>query len=281
MMVQSAPEGEPHFVSTMQDHMSFCGQMARAFGNGCFEPLAPFEEVVYVVENHDRGWDDYDQHPGLDPDTRLPYLMARTPPVDAVKTNRGSPAFNEAHHPYCGLLSSMHTWGLYNRRYGFTQFVVRTRKTISIPVSDENKSMIQSMLDAEVARQARLKQKLSAMSGAYPWGADEKRIVQNYKQLQFFDTLALYFHLSCAAERATETFICVPAGAEQDESVTVRKIDESTYSLDPFPFRSDALELTCGGRYMRPYPAERDPADLARVLQALPADMQKVRLVPA
>jgi hypothetical protein len=281
MMVQSAPEGEPHFVSTMQDHMSFCGRMARAFGNERFEPLTPFDEVVFVVENHDRGWDDYDQHPGLDPDTRLPYLMARTPPVDAVKTNRGSPAFNEAHHPYCGLLSSMHTWGLYNRRYGFTQFVVRTRKTISIPVSDENKSMIQSMLDAEVARQARLKQKLSAMSGAYPWGADEKRIVQNYKQLQFFDTLALYFHLSCAAERETETFICVPAGAEQDESVTVRKIDESTYSLDPFPFRSDALELTCGGRYMRPYPAERDPADLARVLQALPADMQKVRLVPA
>ena len=280
MMVQSAPEGEPHFVSTMRDHMSFCGRMARAFGNDRFEPIVPFDEVVYVVENHDRGWDDYDQHPGLDPDTRMPYLMARTPPVDAVKTNKGSPDYNEAHHPYCGLLSSMHTWGLYNKRYGFTQFVVRTRKTISIPVSEENKALIQSMLDGELARQARLKPRLSAMSGTYPWGSDERRIIQNYKHLQFFDTLALYFHLSCAAERGTETFICVPAGAEQDESVTVRKLDERTYSVDPFPFRDDVLELTCGGRYMRPYPADRDPADLARVLYALPVDQQTVHLVP-
>jgi hypothetical protein len=33
-----------------------CGQMARAFGNERFEPPAPFGEVVYIVENHDRGW---------------------------------------------------------------------------------------------------------------------------------------------------------------------------------------------------------------------------------
>jgi hypothetical protein len=32
---------------------------------------------------------------------------------------------------------------------------------------------------------------------------------------------------------------------------------------------------------MQPYPAERDPADLPRMLAALPADAQKVRLVPA
>jgi hypothetical protein len=107
MMTQTAPEGEPHFVITMAEHTEMCGQLARAFGNDCFDRLDPFEEVVYVVENHDRGWDGYDANPGIDPVTRLPAIMARTPISDIVKTNVGSPDFNEAHHPYCGLLSSM------------------------------------------------------------------------------------------------------------------------------------------------------------------------------
>src|SRR6267142_5736581 len=90
MISQTAPEGEPHFVLTMAEHTQMCGQMARAFGNDRFEPPAPFDEVVYIVENHDRGWDPYDANPGLDPTTRVPYIMARTPTPDAVKTNRGS-----------------------------------------------------------------------------------------------------------------------------------------------------------------------------------------------
>ena len=64
MMVQTAPEGEPHFVSTMREHLEFCGKLGRAFGNDRFERLDPYEEVIYVVENHDRGWDDYDVAPG-------------------------------------------------------------------------------------------------------------------------------------------------------------------------------------------------------------------------
>jgi hypothetical protein len=46
--------------------------------------------------------------------TRLPYIMAPTPTRDVVKTNVGSLDFNGARHPYCGLLSSMHSVGLYN-----------------------------------------------------------------------------------------------------------------------------------------------------------------------
>src|SRR5712664_311433 len=188
MISQTAPEGEPHFVLTMAEHTEMCGQMARAFGNDRFEPPAPFDEVVYIVENHDRGWDPYDANPGLDPATRVPYIMARTPTPDAVKTNRGSPDFNETHHPYCGLLSSMHTWGLYNRRYGFSQFVVRAaRNTVSIIVADPNRPMVDKMLADEVARQERLKLELAKSPATRPW-IEEKHLFQNYKQLTFFDT---------------------------------------------------------------------------------------------
>jgi hypothetical protein len=86
MISQTAPEGEPHFVLTMGDHTAMCGQMARAFDNDAFEPPAPFDEVVYIVENHDRGWDAYDSSPGLDPSTRVPYIMARTRGPGCMKT---------------------------------------------------------------------------------------------------------------------------------------------------------------------------------------------------
>jgi len=280
MMVQTAPQGEPHFVITMKEHMDFCGQLARAYGNDRFERLNPYDEVLYAVDNHDRGWDDYDVNPGLDPNTGLPYLMSRTPAVASVKTNRGSPDFNESHHPYCGLLSSMHTWGLYNKRYGFSQFVVRTRNTVSIIVADPNKPMVDKMLADEVARQERLKQELAKNPATRPW-LQENHLFQNYKQLTFFDTLALYFHLYHASERGEEVYVHVPKTADSDSNVTVKRIDDRTYSIDPFPFTGDTLKLTCRGRYARPF-ADNFPVDkVGAALADMPADMQSYQLVPA
>jgi hypothetical protein len=279
MMVQTAPEQEPCFVITMKEHMDLCGQLARAYGNDRFESLHPYDEVLYVVDNHDRGWDDYDSNPGIDPATRLPYLMSRTPAVESVKTNRGSPDFNEAHHPYCGLLSSMHTWGLYNRRYGFTQFVVRTRNTVSIQVADPNRPMVDKMLADEIERQARLKQALAARDVTRPW-LDDKRVFQNYKQLTFFDTLSLYFHLYHATERGDEVYVHVPMTAESDTNVTVKKISDQVYSLDPFPFTGDTLTLTCRGRYARPFADDSAADKVGAALAGMPTDTQVYRLVP-
>ena len=279
MMVQTAPEQEPNFVITMKEHMELCGQLARAYGNDRFESLHPYEEVLYVVDNHDRGWDDYDRNPGIDPSNGLPYLMSRTPAVESVKTNRGSPDFNEAHHPYCGLLSSMHTWGLYNKRYGFTQFVVRTRNTVSIQVADPNRPMVDKMLADEVARQARLKAELAKSEATRPW-VEENRVFQNYKQLTFFDTLSLYFHLYHASERGEEVYIHVPMTADSDSNVTVKKLSDQVYSLDPFPFAGDTLKLSCRGRYARPF-ANDFPADkVGAALASMPTDTQTYQLVP-
>jgi hypothetical protein len=279
MMTQTAPEGEPHFVNTMLEHTAMCGQMAHAFGNDRFEPPAPFSEVVSMVENHDRGWDDYDRNPGIDPATRLPYIMARTPAPDAVKTNRGSPDFNEAHHPYCGLLSSMHSVGLYNGRYGFSQFVVRTQATTSIDVANANRPLIDAMLAYEEARQARIKATLATDAVMRDWVAD-RHLFRNYKQLQFFDTLSLYFHLRHAGERGDQIYVHVPTNADADATLTLKKVDERVYSLDPYPFAADKLTLVCHGRYVKPFPEDFDPAKVGAALRALPGDRQTYEIVP-
>jgi hypothetical protein len=280
MISQTAPEGEPHFVLTMAEHTEMCGQMARAFGNEGFEPPSPFDEVVYMVENHDRGWDPYDSNPGLDPATGVPYIMARTPTPDAVKTNRGSPDFNETHHPYCGLLSSMHSWGLYNGRYGFSRFVPRTQATTSISVVDLHRPLIDAMLTYEEARQARLKARLATDEATRDW-VEEHHLFQNYKQLQFFDTMSLYFHLRHAGERGTETYVHVPRNAYTDTDITLKKINERVYSLDPFPFAPDRLTIACRGRYVMPFSPDFPPERVGAALRELPADRQTYELVPA
>jgi hypothetical protein len=280
MISQTAPEGQPHFVLTMANHTEMCGQMARAFGNGRFEPLSPFDEVVYIVENHDRGWDEYDSNPGIDPATGVPYIMARTPTPDAVKTNRGSPAFNEAHHPYCGLLSSMHSWGLYNGRFGFSTYVIRTQASTSLNVPDVHRPLIDAMLADEEARQVRLKAALAADPAMRAW-VEERHLFQNYKQLQFFDTMSLYFHLRHASARGEETYVHVPLSADADTPITLRKIDDRVYSLDPFPFAGDSLTLVCKGRYVSPFPKDFPPERVGAVLRELPEDRQTYELVPA
>jgi hypothetical protein len=279
MMTQTAPEGEPHFVNTMLAHTQMCGQMARAFGNGRFERPDPFDEVVYVVENHDRGWDDYDANPGIDPTTQLPYIMVRTPTPDLVKTNRGSPDFNEAHSPYCGLLSSMHTVGLYNGRYGLSSFVARTQQTTSIDVAKDHRPLIDAMLAYEEDRQTRIKSALAAEPATREWVAGS-RLFQSYKQLQFLDTLSLYFHLRHASERGDQTYVHVPMNAAEDTTVTLRKIDERTYSLDPYPFGPERLTITCAGRYVAPFRADFPADRVGAALHALPADRQTYELVP-
>jgi hypothetical protein len=281
MISQTAPQGEPHFVLTMAEHTDMCGQMARAFGNDAFEQPAPFAEVVYMVANHDRGWDAYDANPGIDPNTNVPYIMARTPLTEAIKTSRGSPDFNAAHHPYCGLLSSMHSCGLYNGRYGLSNFIVsaRNKPGAGFASHDAHQPLVDAMLAREQVRQAELKSVLLASPQTRPW-IEEHHLFQNYKQLQFFDTLALYFQLRHAGERGEETYIHVPLNREDDTAVRLRKKNDRIYSLDPFPFAGDRLTLVCRGRYVRPFPADFPPDHVGAALRDLPSDQQTYELVP-
>ncbi len=281
MMVQSAPGGQAHFLCSMREHNALCGLFVRAFGNERFERCEPFEEMAHVVSHHDDGWDAFDAAPELDPGTGLPRGIGATAPASSgALTGRHSAEVNEVHHPYCGLLASMHSWGLYNARYGCSEFRVRLGGSTSIPVppSGPVRAAVDAMLEGEIARQERLKDAL----GKQPGGRgriDERRVMQNYKQLQFFDTLALYFHLRHETERAPEDFVKVPMSADRDATVTLTPSGDGVYALDPFPFAGDRLEAHCAGRYLRPYGEDEAPEELAAALAALPAARQSFTLV--
>jgi len=278
MMIQSAPKGEPRFVSLMTEHMDLCRQFAEAFGNDRFEKPDPYEETLYAIAHHDRGWDRFDASPVLDPVTGFPTGVGGAKGPGGAETTRLSPDFNERRHAYCGLLASMHTWGLYNDRYGYTDFRVRQGGSTSVPISPEMADETNAILQGELARQERLKQQLAAEPKTAAW-VREDNLFRNYKLLQFCDTLALYFNLRHRGDRAVEVYVHVPETATHDTTVTVTPVGDDTYTFDPFPFAGKSLEVRCRGRYVSAI--SESPADLGAFIQALPIAEQVHRFVAA
>jgi hypothetical protein len=75
-----------------------------------------------------------------------------------------------------GLMSSMHSWGLYNGRYGFSNMVLIDK----IPAHD--RPLAEQILAGEIDRQKKLKAEISGNGEAAAW-IEERHLFQNYKQL--------------------------------------------------------------------------------------------------
>ena len=199
---------------------------------------------------HDRGWRNLDDNPPLDPKTGLPYNLGETPLPVIMLTSSSSPEHNEARHPYCGLIDSMHIWGLYNGRYGFSD------KVLLDAIPDEHRAMVDCMLSLEYQRQTRLKAELAADPETAPW-VEEKRLFTNYKLLQLFDTMALYFNCTHEAGRGESTFTHVPRDLSNDVDVRIRPEGDNSYSVSPL----SVPRKPCGGLVPGPLP---DPLERRR-----------------
>jgi hypothetical protein len=269
MIIQTAPAGKPRLAIMMHEHTALSGQFARAFGNGLFEAAQPDDLLFYVVSHHDEGWAEFDRDPVTDENTGLPYNLVETPAEYITVTSRRSPDFNERRHPYCGLLSSMHSWGLYNGRYGLSNLVLIDK----IPLHD--RPLAERMLEGEINRQTRLKAEIAREPQATAW-LEEKHLFQNYKQLQFFDTLALYFNRVHPEERAEQRFEHVPLNAGQDMSITIRPRDPGVYEMSPYPFAANFAEFAFAGRFIEP---RQGHAGWSAALRETPTAWESFRLV--
>jgi hypothetical protein len=273
MIIQTAPAGTPRLAVMMHEHTALCGQFARAFGNDEFESLAPLDLMVHVITHHDAGWTEFDRDPIVDERTGLPYNLIETPIKYITVTSRLSPDFNERQHPFCGLISSMHSWGLYNGRYGLSNLVLIDR----IPPQD--RPIAERMLAGELERQKRLKAEIAKDPQQAGW-LEEDRLFQNYKQLQFIDTLALYFNRIHPSERKRQPFEHVPLSAKDDTTVTIEPREEGVYALSPYPFAPNGAEFAFAGRRITPQQGAANGGWPAALKKA-PTEWERFRLVPA
>lgn len=269
MIVQMAADNAPHFVMTMDQHTALSAQFAEHFGNDRFEAVEPRAQMLHVIAHHDAGWKELDKAALRDPATGLPYNLVQTPFEHIVATSKASPDFNGRTHPYCELLSSMHSWGLYNGRYGMSD------KVLLDSLADDNRTAADGMLEGELARQERIKAILKANAETAGW-IEEAHLLQNYKHLQFFDTLALYFNCVPEGERSEACFSHVPMSATVDTNVDVEPVADGVYAFKPYPFDRDDIELSFAGRYLAP---QANGENVSQELERSPAEQQTIRLV--
>ena len=150
---------------------------------------------------------------------------------------RGSPDFNNAHHPLSGLISSMHTVGLLNGRYGLAP------PGIIDQFEGEKRVVAENVIAHETIRQEGLWPKVGVGKTAV-WCA--------YKQLQFCDMLSLYFHSQASGTRGKNSFCNVPASDGKDVTITIKESARGIYSLYPYPFAHDPVRFSFEGRWMMP-----------------------------
>ena len=167
----------------------------------------------------------------------------------------------------------MHSWGLYNGRYGLSKLVLIN----NIPPQD--RPIADRMLAGELERQKRLKAQIAKDPQCSGW-LEEKKLFQNYKQLQFLDTLALYFNRIHPSERARQSFENVPLSATADTTVTIEPRGNGVYALSPYPFAANGAEFAYGGRRLAPS-ARGANGSWQRVLQETPTEWESFRLAAA
>lgn len=272
MIVQSAPAQSPRLVIAMAQHTALAGKFARAFGNSDFAAIAPRDEMLFATDHHDYGWMALDAEPARNPQTGLPWHLTDTPHDLSVQTLGPAIPMNEAHHPYCALLVAMHLWGIYNGRYGLSDQVLLDGIAPQYrPSFDEKMAQLQ-------AHQDRLKRSLASQSETAAWVEDE-HLFQNYKQLQFFDLLALYFNCTHPADRQSQEFRHVPKSATEAVTVRVVPAGGDRYVFEPFPFQRSSVTVSFEGRYLTPM--ARTDAELLEVWKSTPTSTQTVQLMSA
>lgn len=259
MIVQDNPTGPERFVMTMCQHTTFADRLADQFGNDRFAKIVD-PSVRYVIAHHDEGWLPIDQDVHINHKTGLPYHLAGTPFEFTSQTMRGSPDFNAKHSDLAGLISSMHTAGLLNGRYGLAPPGILAR------FEGDKKAFAEQVLADELARQEKLKTHLDV---------DESLVWVAYKQLQFFDMLSLYFHSKAEGARGAESFPDVPTQNGDDVTIHITEQGESVYTLDPFPFVNTTLSISFEGRWMSPVEPEQSGR---AVFESLPVSTQTVTL---
>jgi uncharacterized protein DUF3891 len=236
MIVQELDRDGRALAITLAEHQGLAVQLAAAFGNERCDPLVPRDVMLFAVGNHDAGWAALDAAPALDAATGLPCSLNRNRRADLLAAAVASADYNERHHPFCGLLVSLHYTGLYRGRIG--------------PIPASEKPAVNAMLAGEVRRQQRLRDSLARDPAWCTW-VDEPALRFNFERLQFFDRLALYLNATPLDRLQSMVFERVPMAPARTAEVTVLRADGGV-AFDEFPFRGDELTVAFRGRPVRP-----------------------------
>ena len=219
---------------TQTDHSRLAGQFAAHWGNADFDSLTPYESVARAAAFHDFGYLRYETAPAFVAESgETPFFRDVVTDAQRLSEYEWCSEWLMGLDPYAGLLVNMHRTGLWRQRY----------KTIASAMKNDKqqKPVVEEFIARyEAARPNRIAE----------IGADPKQVWTNYRLLQVWDLMSLYF--SCDAPASEHVIDPVPAGYLDADDVGVRMtmtpIDATSVAVDPYPFDVPVLRVSLPAR---------------------------------
>ena len=216
--------GDSWQVVLQPDHADLSAQFARAWGNDGFAAPTPLEPVVVASARHDDGWAVWERAPGLDREGRAPRNFLDVEVPSHLAFYRAMVAAVLDHDLYAGLLVSMHGAGIYRGRYG-------TQPSLKLTFADE----VRDQVEAFVAEQENLHARLVAQLGV-----DEEERWTNYRLLQVYDRLSLYFCQRDVETGEPDGLEPVPRDyANGAAALSIEPVAPWRVRIDPYPFAEE------------------------------------------
>jgi hypothetical protein len=233
MIVRKQPSGEA-MLMTQTDHSRLAGFLASHWGNSTFAPLRPYESVARAATFHDFGWLRYETRPDVNPETGEPYTFINLPfDPRQLEAYQWCVDWLAGVDRYSALLVGMHRVGLWKSRYQTITYPAWRYADVTLP--DE----IHAFIDRSEPIQ---EQERQAIGGDTIW--------TNYRLLQVWDLLGLYFTMGDPYDHAVEP---VPTAYDGDLGSGVRMemhpLGDNRVRFDPYPF--DIRPLTIHIPYRR------------------------------
>jgi hypothetical protein len=200
-------------------HSWLSGQLARAWGNERFIAPEPREEIVLGAQQHDIGWALFDLEPGWNEQSGLPRDFLELTVEEHLAIWRGAADQLMSESLQAALIVSLHG---------------RSISELRAQAGPEQAAAVRAHIEEERARQARLREIL---------GISEAQAHRAQRQMWTWDGLSL------ALCNGWQPFTSRGVPSYQGLlDIELRRAGEDGYTLDPWPFAEDRVEVRCEGR---------------------------------
>jgi len=228
---------------TQEDHADLSAQFAAHWGNKKFTKLQPYKSMVFGAAYHDSGYGEWEGCPPINLAKSRPYGHREDPP-GFEQVELGAYVQNirwvQGHDPYSGLIVSMHRTGLWQNRYQTLGSIRPTR---------ERSSEIQAIIKELESLQQKEKKSLGGGEPKF-----EEELWFNYRLLQVFDVLSLYFCCNGYEEERlkedTITPVPVAYGSKEEVDLHIVPTESNSVKIEPFPLDLFPLKVSVRARTM-------------------------------
>jgi hypothetical protein len=223
--------GDVWQIVLQTDHAALSGEFAANWGNEQFEEVRPRRAVLAAAARHDDGWAIWERAPSLlsENGTIKPRNFLDVQVLSHLAFYRAQIAAVSDDDPYAGMLVSMHGCGIYNGRYG-------TDPVLRLTFAEVERNAVDAFVREQEAQQQRL-----VTEHGIP---DEERWT-NYRLLQIFDRLSLYFCMKDVIAGESDELAHTPTSYGGPEvSLRIEPTGPWGVRIAPFPFSKSPASFT-------------------------------------